>query len=82
MLSVWYILSEINLEMNRGIVIEIGLSGLIPVDLEAWINLNFAKLSGWLPLYAIVTSHYKLAAVQLMESYKIYHEGSRTNDQT
>lgn len=65
MLGVWYILSETNLEMNREVVIEIGPSGLIPVDLEAWINLNFAKLSGCLPLYALVTSHYRLAAVQL-----------------
>lgn len=35
MLSVRYILSEVRLEMNREAVIETGLSGLIPMDLEA-----------------------------------------------
>lgn len=34
-LSVSYLLNEIRLKMNREAVIEIGLSGLIPMDLEA-----------------------------------------------
>lgn len=40
-------------------VIEIGLSGLIPMDLEAWIDLYFFKL------YTVVIYHYMLVTAQL-----------------